>query len=188
MAMPKLSDLTAPLRCAVMALLMTAAPAHPQVSRDPATGARDYLDAHNLARAEAGVAPLVWSERLAGDAETWAAHLAAHDLYDHASLEQRKGQGENLWRGPKESWSAWDKIGFFVEEKHLFRPGQFPEVSRTGRWSDVAHYTQVIWPETREVGCAVVTTSADEVLVCRYWPAGNIWGYPIDPAAQLARR
>lgn len=177
-----------PLRFAVMALLMAGAPAHPQASHDRSGEDRDFLAAHNLARAEAGVAPLVWSDRLARDAERWAAHLAAHDLYDHASPDQRRGQGENLWRGPKGYWDARTKVGFFVEEKVHFRPGQFPEVSRTGRWNDVAHYTQVIWPQTREVGCATVTTPAEEVLVCRYWPAGNVWGHPINPPLQVAAR
>jgi hypothetical protein len=27
-----------------------------------------------------------------------------------------------------------------------------------------------------------------EVLVCRYWPAGNVIGYRLDPAARLSRR
>jgi hypothetical protein len=186
--MPEMSALTGSLRCALLGLLMAGTPAHPQALQGPPPEARDFLDAHNLARAEAGAPPLAWSEGLARDAESWAAHLAARGLYEHANIEQRRGQGENLWRGPRGYWDARTKVGFFVEEKRLFRPGQFPEVSLSGRWNDVAHYTQVIWPQTREVGCAVVATEAEEVLVCRYWPAGNIWGYPIEPGAQLARR
>ena len=79
-------------------------------------------------------------------------------------------------------------IGFFVEEKRHFRPGNFPEVSRTGQWSDVGHYTQVIWPGTRELGCAIARTRSDEVLVCRYWPAGNVWGERIETSNRTARR
>lgn len=186
--MPSVSAMTKPVHLAAIGLLMAAAPAHPQASRNPGGEASEILAAHNLARAEVGVAPLAWSERLARDAQDWGEHLAANGLYEHAHIEVRKGQGENLWRGPRGYWDARTKIGFFIEEKHLFRPGNFPEVSASGRWNDVAHYTQVIWPQTREVGCAIVTTAADEVLVCRYWPAGNIWGYPIDPGAQVASR
>jgi hypothetical protein len=175
-------------RLAGLALLMAAAPALPQESRYPSPHERDWLGAHNTARDEVGLAPMVWSDQLARDAEAWARHLARNNLYDHASPQQRKGQGENLWRGPKGQWTAWETVGFFIEEKRHFRPGHFPDVSRTGRWSDVAHYTQIIWPQTREVGCAVAHTHHDEVLVCRYWPAGNVWGQRIDPAEHIARR
>lgn len=186
--MRSISFVSTIIRLAALALLMTAAPALPQASRYPSPEQRDWLAAHNLARDDVGVAPLVWSDRLARDAQGWADHLAARNLYDHASLDQRKGQGENLWRGPRDQWSPWETVGFFVEEKRHFRPGNFPDVSRTGRWADVGHYTQVIWPQTREVGCAISRTRDDEVLVCRYWPAGNIWGQRIDPGEHIARR
>jgi hypothetical protein len=175
-------------RLICLALLMTAVPAQPQASRDSGSEQRDWLHAHNMARREVGLVPLAWSERLAEDAAAWARHLARNNLYDHASPQLRKGQGENLWRGSKGYWNARQKIGFFVDEKRHFRPGNFPDVSRTGRWSDVGHYTQIIWPQTREVGCAMALTPRDEVLVCRYWPAGNIWGHRIDPAEHVARR
>lgn len=171
-----------------LALLMAGASAQSQEQPYASPDQRDWLAAHNRARAEVGLAPLAWSERLAHDAAGWARHLARHNRYDHASLDQRKGQGENLWRGPRGYWTAWETVGFFLAEKRHFRPGHFPDVSRTGRWSDVAHYTQVIWPQTREVGCAVAHTATDEVLVCRYWPAGNVWGQRIDPAEHVARR
>lgn len=170
---------------AVLALM--AVPALPQ-STYPSPEERDFLTAHNIARVDAGAPLLVWSDRLARDAQDWADHLAARNLYDHAPLERRKGQGENLWRGTRDRWSPWEMVGFFVEEKRHFRPGNFPEVSRTGQWSDVGHYTQVIWPGTRELGCAIARTRSDEVLVCRYWPAGNVWGERIETSNRTARR
>lgn len=146
------------------------------------------LDAHNLARDDVDLPPLRWSPALARDAESWADHLGRRNLFDHASPDVRKGQGENLWRGTRDRWSPWEMIDFFVDEKRHFRPGNFPDISRTGNWGDVGHYSQIIWPETREVGCAIVRTASDEVLVCRYWPAGNIWGQRIDPREHVARR
>jgi hypothetical protein len=35
------------------------------------------------------------------------------------------------------------------------------------------HYTQLIWSDTREVGCAVARDPAREVWVCNYDPPGN---------------
>lgn len=170
------------------ALLLTSAAAYPQASTYPSPAERDFLTAHNLARTDAGVPLLVWSDRLERDAMEWAEHLAARNLYEHASYDRRKGQGENLWRGTRGRWSPWEMVGFFVDEKRHFRAGKFPDVSRTGRWNDVGHYTQIIWPETREVGCAIARTRSDEVLVCRYWPAGNVWGQPVETAHQRIRR
>ncbi|MFN4019148.1 MAG: CAP domain-containing protein [Erythrobacter sp.] len=167
---------------------MTAAPALPQASDASDAEPRDWLAAHNRAREDVGLPPLAWSDRLARDAAGWAHYLARANRYDHASPDVRRGQGENLWRGPKGYWTAWEKVGFFLAEKRHFRPGNFPDVSRTGRWSDVANYTQIIWPQTREVGCALAQTASDEVLVCRYWPAGNIWGARIDPGDHFAQR
>lgn len=186
--MRNVPSVTAMTRLACAALLMAAAPVQPQVTRALQPHERDMLEAHNMARGEVGLPPLVWNESLVRDAESWAGHLAQRNLFDHASPQIRKGQGENLWRGTRDRWSPWEMIGFFTAEKRHFRPGNFPEVSRTGRWSDVGHYTQIIWPDTREVGCAIVRTNADEVLVCRYWPAGNIWGQRVDPADHIARR
>ncbi|GIX18388.1 MAG: hypothetical protein KatS3mg120_0064 [Erythrobacter sp.] len=175
-------------RFVCLALLMAAAPALPQASGEQPPHPQEWLDAHNLAREDLGLPRLAWSEALARDAAGWARHLARNDLYEHASPDQRRGQGENLWRGPKGLWTASQKVGFFLAEKRHFRPGNFPDVSRTGRWSDVAHYTQIIWPQTREVGCAVAHSASDEVLVCRYWPAGNVWGQRIDPREHALQR
>ncbi|NIQ93556.1 MAG: hypothetical protein GWN87_04640, partial [Desulfuromonadales bacterium] len=35
------------------------------------------------------------------------------------------------------------------------------------------HYTQVVWEDTRRVGCAVARCEKSEVWVCNYDPPGN---------------
>lgn len=71
-------------------------------------------------------------------------------------------------------FSAEDMVGGFLPERAQFRAGTFPQVSRTGNWADVGHYTQIIWPRTTEVGCAVTKGAAMDFLVCRYKPG---WGH-----------
>ncbi len=171
-----------------LTLHMAATPALPQDYLRPLEPERVWLAAHNIAREEVGLEPLRWNPALARDAEDWAITLAKRRVFQHAPYDVRKGQGENLWQGTRDRYSPWQMISAFVAEKRDFRPGTFPDVSYTGRWSDVGHYTQIIWPETQEVGCAVASNQRDDVLVCRYWPAGNVMGFPLEPNPHLSRR
>ena len=61
----------------------------------------------------------------------------------------------------------------------MFRPARFSDVSTTGNWADVGHYTQMIWPGTQRIGCAIAKAARSDVLVCRYWPAGNVMDRPV---------
>ncbi len=149
---------------------------------------RIWLNEHNAARAEFGSAPVVWNAKLANEAEGWARTLARRGHLRHSSREQRGGTGENLWMGTRGHYAPAQMIGSFVDEQADFVPGRFPQVSRTGRWSDVGHYTQIVWPETREIGCAIATGKRYDVLVCRYWPAGNLIGETLAPMAKVAKR
>ena len=135
------------------------------------------LASHNRERERIGQPPLTWSPRLAAQAREWAQSLAKRGAFEHA--RERTGAGENLWMGTSGYYKPEDMIGGFIGEKRNFRPGRFPNVSRTGNWVDVGHYTQIIWPATREVGCALALGRGTEVLVCRYFPAGNLIGQQV---------
>ena len=134
------------------------------------------LAVHNQARAEVGAAPLHWDPRLAEAAASYGPTLASLGRLQHSSRAQRPGQAENLamdldWRGTPESMA-----GMWIAEKSMFQPGTFPAVTRTGRWEDVAHYTQIIWRGTTHVGCAIHDDNGWSYLVCRYSPKGNADG------------
>jgi uncharacterized protein YkwD len=132
------------------------------------------LASHNVERGRLGMRPLHWSAQLSQDAQQWADSLARRGAFEHA--QGRDDTGENLWMGAANWFSPEQMVGEFLSERAAFRPGRFPNVSNTGNWSDVGHYTQVIWPETQAVGCAIARGGRQEVLVCRYWPAGNVDG------------
>ena len=131
------------------------------------------LAAHNAERSELGLQPLVWSVSLAREAESWALLLAREGRMRHASQLERRSHGENLWMGSAGIFSVETIIGTFLAERRHFRPGKFPDISRTGNWKDAGHYSQVIWPRTRAVGCAMVEAKGMEYFVCRYDPGGN---------------
>jgi hypothetical protein len=164
-------------RIAAAALLALAAPAlQGNVGRLSNLDAR-LLAAHNRERIQAGLPPLQWDERLAADAAPWAAHLARLDALEHEGEEDGDDpEGENLWLGTKGHYSPEDMVGLWIAEKKDFRPGIFPDNSRTGDDEDVGHYTQLMWRATGRVGCAMAQGAGDEILVCRYHEAGNVEG------------
>ena len=67
-------------------------------------------------------------------------------------------------------------VGMWIAEKSNYKAGIFPANSRTGRLEDVGHYTQLMWRDTRKVGCAVVGGRSEEYMVCRYSNGGNVIG------------
>jgi uncharacterized protein YkwD len=129
------------------------------------------LDAHNQYREEVNVPPLRWSNALAQSAQAWADHLASTDTFSHSDAE---GYGENLWMGTTGFYSPGEMVDSWGSEKQYFISGAtFPNVSTTGQWSDVGHYTQMVWRNTTEVGCGLATGNGWDILVCQYSPPGN---------------
>ena len=134
------------------------------------------LALHNRERAAAGAAPLAWDWTLAAAARAYGPSLERLGKLAHSPPAMRAGQGENLWMGTRAAYELEEMAGAWAAEKRLFRPGFFPAVSRSGKWSDVAHYSQMIWKGTTRVGCAVHTGQKWDFLICRYSPPGNVVG------------
>lgn len=140
------------------------------------TSSNRLLAAQNAERAVVRVAPLAWDQALASGASAYARQLASTGTFRHSDRRSRAGTGENLWMGTAGAFSAEQMVRDWASEKRWFVAGTFPNVSRTGRWSDVGHYTQLVWSTTTRVGCGVARGNGRDVLVCRYAPAGNIDG------------
>lgn len=131
------------------------------------------LDIHNRYRAEVNVPDLVWSDEVARSAKEWADHLAANNAFGHSS----SSYGENLWTGTAGAFSLEEMVSGWGEEKEFFiSNAAFPNVSTTGNWADVGHYTQLVWKDTTAVGCAITTGNGRDTLVCQYNPPGNYQG------------
>lgn len=134
----------------------------------------ELLAAQNKYRTEVGEAPLVWSDKLADSAQSWAEHLAnvVHALKHSGAADT----GENLasWTAGHASLTRLVKI--WGDEKRFFVDASFPDISRTGSWQSVGHYSQLVWRKTTEVGCGLATGGGQDYLVCQYNPMGNFAG------------
>ncbi len=131
------------------------------------TALEEMLQAHNSIRLNLGLAPLAWSDRLVARAQEWAQSLLAKGEFRH---NPRTPYGENLFeiRGsqaqPAEVVRAWasEARGYDYKSNRC-----------TGT---CGHYTQIVWRDTREVGCGAAGGVKREIWVCEYDPPGNVIG------------
>ena len=168
----------------VLAALVAVVPAASGAQSFAAQFPARIVAAHNAERARAGVAPLSWDNALGAAAAAYARQMALTSRFAHSDRRARPGVGENLWMGSRGVYSVETMIGGWSSEKRWFRAGVFPNVSLTGNWADVGHYTQMIWPATTRVGCALASAARTDYLVCRYANKGNIDGRPIGYVTQ----
>jgi hypothetical protein len=136
----------------------------------------EILNAHNKYRVELGIPPLKWSDSLAQHAKAWADRLAGERRMYHSS---GTGEGENLWMGTSGYYSLTQMVDGWGGEKRYYKDGIFPGVSSSGNWADVGHYTQIIWRNTTEVGCAKSSGGGNDYFACRYSPPGNYMGQKV---------
>jgi hypothetical protein len=152
-------------------LLLSAAP--------PPNFEARMLAIHNSERARFGAPPLIWDPVLAQGAAQWVAYLAQTGAFDHSPKSSRPGIGENLAAGDRGAFPVEALVHIWIGERNLFVPGVFPNVSRDGNWFSVSHYTQMVWPSTTRIGCAMASSPREDLLVCRYSPRGNADGRPV---------
>lgn len=134
----------------------------------------ELLAAHNKYRAALGEPALRWSDNLAAGAQVWARHLAneVHALKHSGAVA--KGENLAMWTAGRASLARL--VDLWGAEQRYFVDAAFPNVSTSGNWRTVAHYTQMVWRGTTEVGCGLATGGGYDYLVCRYSPQGNFMG------------
>ncbi|CAI9104200.1 OLC1v1002829C1 [Oldenlandia corymbosa var. corymbosa] len=132
---------------------------------------QDYLDAHNAARAQVGVGAINWDDNLAAYAQNYADQAQAEDTCD--TLVHSQGPyGENLAGGTGD-FTGRQAVELWVQEG-----GDYDYESNSCAPDKVCgHYTQVVWQNSVNVGCArVVCANGWAYVICSYDPPGNVIG------------
>jgi len=135
----------------------------------------EFIRVHNKYRAEVGSAPLTWNEDLAKYALAWGNHLASigcdmeHRPY---SGEWAQKYGENLYWCSGKTGTPTDAVTGWGNEKKDYNGKVISNATMVA-----GHYTQMIWSNTTQVGCAIVKCDGNQyIIVCNYNPPGNYVG------------
>ncbi|KAL0359779.1 UNVERIFIED_CONTAM: Pathogenesis-related protein PR-1 [Sesamum calycinum] len=136
----------------------------------PTSDVQQFLSVQNAARAALKLPPLVWDPNIARYA-AWYANQRRVDC----ELEHSNGPyGENIFWGSGNGWTAAQAAAAWVSERREYN-----------YWSnscvygqECGHYTQIVWKDTRRMGCARVVCYGGRgvFMICNYDPPGNYIG------------
>ncbi|CAL5326314.1 hypothetical protein CsSME_00005766 [Camellia sinensis var. sinensis] len=150
---------------------------HPIAARwVPPGAARQFVDAHNSARAEVGVDPLKWSYSLANAASRLVRYQKNYMHCEFADMTGQLQYGSNqMWsdysaKPPREVVEYWVNSG----KKHYRYTHNY-----CVRNQNCGPYKQVVWEKTEMVGCAqgVCGNNNGSLSICFYYPhPGNLGG------------
>jgi len=131
----------------------------------PGSLARDMLRAHNAVRSRIGLSVLVWSESLAARAQDRAKTLLKTGKFEHTP---NSAYGENLFEIRGAAATPSEVVSDWASESR-----NYDYTNNTCR-GVCGHYTQIVWGETKKVGCGVAAGGGRQVWVCQYDPPGNV--------------
>ena len=146
------------------------------------------LAAHNAERARAGVPPLTWDNALGTAAAAYAQQMAipAASLIPTALRAREQARICGWARMGHSASKRWSAAGH--PRSAISMPVRFPNISRTGDWEDVGHYTQMIWPTTRASAARSPRPRASIISSAATPTTGNIDGRPVGYRHTLGQR
>jgi uncharacterized protein YkwD len=126
------------------------------------------VNRHNALRAKHGAAALSWSPTVAKVAQEWADKIAREDKMHH---RQPNKYGENIfWISGREATGEMVADSWYSEIKDY-------SYAHPGFSMKTGHFTQVVWKDTKEIGCGVAKSRrGGTYVVCNYNPPGNYSG------------
>ncbi|XP_058061929.1 venom allergen 5-like [Anopheles bellator] len=121
---------------------------------------------------------LHWDQDLQAMAERWVRQcIVGYDDCDFIGNPTHP-IGQNVFFHPKPPLKHWEALAlssWFNEKRKLgndFTVGSL-------RKEDASNYTQLVWATTQFVGCGAAEMFGGHLVVCYYYPRGNIPGQPV---------
>lgn len=139
------------------------------LSADMAKSFQDEIvQRHNTLRAKHSAPALVWSADVAKVAQDWANRIAREDRMHH---RQPNKYGENIF------WiSGAAATGNMVTDSWYSEIKDY-NYAHPGFSMKTGHFTQVVWKDSKEIGCGMATSRrGGHYVVCNYNPPGNYQG------------
>ena len=151
------------------------------------------LASHNKVRQKFRQQPLTWSNSLASYAHQWVNRLAQTQNCKMLHRPNYQGEydsemflqlhGENLfWASAKKLANGSEKLQQFspieVVEAWAVEENDYDYRTNTCQpGQDCGHFTQMIWHESQQVGCAkAICADKSQIWACNYHPRGNYIG------------
>ena len=127
------------------------------------------LDEHNTLRALHDVPPLHWNPDMAALAKQYADLLIHNNTFEHGMLVDAHGKrmGQNLAWGTSPTYGVKDAIMAWYNE------GTHYNYSTPSFNPATAHFTQLVWKSTTDVGIGIATDGHKTIVVANYMPPGN---------------
>ncbi|CAJ1942651.1 unnamed protein product [Sphenostylis stenocarpa] len=145
----------------------------PPVAPSLPPAAREFLEAHNEARAEVGVEPLRWSEQVANVTSKLVRYQRDKMGCQFANLTAGKYGSNQLWAHGT-AVTARMAVEEWVKQKLFYNHTDNSCVPN----HKCGVYTQVVWRKSLELGCAQATCVKEDasLTICFYNPPGNYVG------------
>jgi pathogenesis-related protein 1 len=128
-----------------------------------------WVNAHNAYRSKHCVPLLTWSAQLAASAQEWA-NGCKPDPKNPARFAHSDVPGENLFSGTAGSYSPELATSVWYGEIKDYN------FAAPGFANNTGHFTQVVWRDSKQVGCGKAQCGDKDYWVCRYSPPGNVQG------------
>ncbi|WP_420580646.1 CAP domain-containing protein [Reichenbachiella sp.] len=127
------------------------------------------IERHNFWRSEVGVSDISYSNELAEVAYKWTLELKKQGCIFEQS---ENAYGENIFKGSVGSVNVGDAVDSWAAEKQNYNYKK----NTCEQDKICGHYTQLVWNNSTEVGCAKTICDGSVIWVCNYNPPGNFVG------------